>query len=104
MRVKLSKEQGQRRENLNFLSRRLFTFLQFRKRLLRIKKVVFNNMVRSYKRKTVNKYSEEMLSKTINDVQAKKLSMRKASVRYLVSKIFGNYFTIILHNKKCFMA
>ena len=52
-------------------------------------------MVRSYKRKTVNKYSEEMLSKAINDVQAKKLSMRKTSVRYLVSKIFGNYFIII---------
>ena len=51
-------------------------------------------MVRSYKRKTVNKYSEEMLSKAINDVQAKKLSMRKASVRYSVSKIFGNYFII----------
>ena len=52
-------------------------------------------MVRSYKRKTVNKYSEEMLSKAINNVQAKKLSMRKASVRYSVSKIFGNYFIII---------
>ena len=51
-------------------------------------------MVRSYKRKTKNKYSEEMLSKAINDVQAKKLSMRKASVRYSVSKIFGNYFII----------
>ena len=51
-------------------------------------------MVRSYKRKIVNKYSEEMLSKAINDVQAKKLSMRKASVRYSVSKIFGNYFII----------
>ena len=51
-------------------------------------------MVRSYKRKTVNKYSEEMLSKAINNVQAKKLSMRKASVRYSVSKIFGNYFII----------
>ena len=51
-------------------------------------------MVQSYKRKIVNKYSEEMLSKAINDVQAKKLSMRKASVRYSVSKIFGNYFII----------
>ena len=35
-----------------------------------------------------------MLSKAITDVQAKKLSMRKASVRYSVSKIFGNYFII----------
>ena len=35
-----------------------------------------------------------MLSKAINDVQAKKLSMRKASVRYSVSEIFGNYFII----------
>ena len=51
-------------------------------------------MVRSYKRKTVNKYSEEMLCKAINNVQAKKLSMRKASVRYSVSKIFRNYFII----------
>ena len=51
-------------------------------------------MVQSYKRKIVNKYSEEMLSKAINDVQVKKLSMRKASVRYSVSKIFGNYFII----------
>ena len=63
-------------------------------------------MVRSYKRKTINKYSEEMLSKAITDVQAKKLSMRKASVRYSVSKIFGNYFIIFfcMHNKKYFMA
>ena len=44
-----------------------------------------------------------MLSKAINDVQAKKLSMRKASVTYSVSKIFENkiYF---LHNKKYFTA
>ena len=35
-----------------------------------------------------------MLSKAINDVQAKKLSMRKASVRHSVSKIFENYFII----------
>ena len=46
-----------------------------------------------------------MLSKAINDVQAKKLSMRKASVRHSVSKIFENYFIIFfLHNKKYFIA
>ena len=52
-------------------------------------------MVQSYKYKTVNKYSEK-ISKAINNVlQTKKLSMRKASLRYSVSKIFGNYFIII---------
>ena len=48
-------------------------------------------MVRNYKRKTVKTYSEVMLCKAINDVQAKKLSMRKASVTYSVSKVFENY-------------
>ena len=45
-----------------------------------------------------------MLIKAINEVQAKKLSMRKASITYSVSKIFENYFTIVLHNKKYFTA
>ena len=49
-------------------------------------------------------YSEEMLSKAINTLQAKKLSMRKAFVTYSVSKIFENYFIILLDKKKYFMA
>ena len=49
-------------------------------------------------------YSEEMLSKAIKNVQAKKLSMRKAFVIYSVSKIFKNYFIILLDKKKYFMA
>ena len=61
-------------------------------------------MVQNYKHKTVKTYSEEMSIKAINEVQAKKLSMRKASITYSVSKIFGNYFTIVLHNKKYFIA
>ena len=75
-----------------------------RKRLFRIKKIVFNNMVQNYKQKTVKIYSEEMLIKAFNEVKAKKLSMRKASITYSVSKIFENYFTIVLHNKKYFIA
>ena len=39
-------------------------------------------------------YSEEMLSRAINNILAKKLSMRKASVIYSVSKIFENYSII----------
>ena len=39
-------------------------------------------------------YSEEMLSRAINNILAKKLSMRKASVIYSVSKIFENYSMI----------
>ena len=45
-----------------------------------------------------------MLSKAINNIQAKKLSIRKASVTYSVSNIFENYFNIFLHNKKYFIA
>ena len=45
-----------------------------------------------------------MLSRAINNIQAKKLSIRKASVTYSVSKIFENYFNIFLHNKKYFIA
>ena len=41
-----------------------------------------------------------MLSKAINNIQAKKLSIRKASVTYSVSNIFENYFNIFLRNKK----
>ena len=61
-------------------------------------------MVQNYKQKTVKTYSEEMLIKAFNEVKAKKLSMRKASITYSVSKIFENYFTIVLHNKKYFIA
>ena len=39
-------------------------------------------------------YSEEMLSRAINNILAKMLSMRKASVIYSVSKIFENYSMI----------
>ena len=39
-------------------------------------------------------HSEEMLSRAINNILAKKLSMRKASVIYSVSKIFENYSII----------
>ena len=39
-------------------------------------------------------YSEEMLSRAINNILAKKLSMRKASVICSVSKIFENYSII----------
>ena len=49
-------------------------------------------------------YSDEMLSKAINNVQATKLSTRKASLTYLVSKIFENYFINFLHKKKYFIA
>ena len=61
-------------------------------------------MVQNYKPKTMKTYSEEMLSKAINTVQAKKLSMRKAFVTYSVSKIFENYFIILLDKKKYFMV